>query len=611
MKSWFYNLKATVYSSFTSTVLLLLSIFISYSLHSQAWEPVGTGSGVNRFIHDISVDNNGKIYIGGVFTEVSGIATKYIATWDGTSWAPMGSEFNGRVRTIARDGSGNIYVGGDFSDGNMHYFAKWNGSAWVWLNGGDNSPRSPVHAIEFDASNNVYVGGTFGRLGKYNNIIKWNVNSNSYSELGNGTNAMVRALAKDASGNLYAGGDFTAADGNVVNHIAKWNGSSWSSLGNGVNGNVRSIVVDGSGNVYAGGDFTTASGTTVNRIAKWNGSFWSSLGTGMDGAVYTLAIDDNGALYAGGNFTTAGGTTVNRIAKWDGSTWSALDKGFNNTVEDIEISERNLYAVGNFDAVGSGGTSVPGLNRIAKWELSGSSSSSTSSSSTNNALSFDGTDDFVELGNSPFYKESFTVEGWIKPQQNTKDKTGAIFHAQFNERLTAIYAEVMSNGKIRFMVRNPPSNAGGAFIISNKNVLDGNWHHFAAVKGDDDKLYLYIDGELDGTSRGSIRDFPETTGHKLLLGTNWAGSTRYFKGEMDDIRFWDRARTKEEIQANKDKTLSGNEPGLVAYYNFNQGTADGDNTGTTILNDSKGTLNGTLKNFQLTGSTSNFTVGKN
>lgn len=233
----------------------------------------------------------------------------------------------------------------------------------------------------------------------------------------------------------------------------------------------------------------------------------------------------------------------------------------------------------------------------------------TSTSASNNALTFDGNDDFIELGNSQFYKESFTVEGWIKPQQNSKDKTGAIFHARFNVRFTAIYAEVMSNGKIRFFVRNPPHNAGGAFIIGNKNVLDGNWHHFAAVKGDDDKLRLYIDGELDGTSRGSIRDFPETTGHELLLGTNWAGSTRYFKGQMDEIRFWDRARTQEEIKRDMNKVLTGTQSGLVAYYNFNQGTANDDNNGMTTLNDSKGTLNGTLKNFQLNGSISNFSAG--
>ncbi|MFN5652960.1 MAG: beta strand repeat-containing protein, partial [Flavobacteriia bacterium] len=56
--------------------------------------------------------------------------------------------------------------------------------------------------------------------------------------------------------------------------------------------------------------------------------------------------------------------------------------------------------------------------------------------------------------------------------------------------------------------------------------------------------------------------------------------------------------------------LAGNEANLAAYYNFNQGVANGTNTGLTTLNGSTTPpYNGTLYNFALTGTTSNWVDG--
>ena len=57
-------------------------------------------------------------------------------------------------------------------------------------------------------------------------------------------------------------------------------------------------------------------------------------------------------------------------------------------------------------------------------------------------------------------------------------------------------------------------------------------------------------------------------------------------------------------------SLSGNEPGLLAYYDFNTGIAEGNNKDSTILYDrTPGGKNGTLLNFALTGTTSNWVKG--
>jgi len=79
---------------------------------------------------------------------------------------------------------------------------------------------------------------------------------------------------------------------------------------------------------------------------------------------------------------------------------------------------------------------------------------------------------------------------------------------------------------------------------------------------------------------------------------------------MDEVRIWNTARTQSEIQSSLNTELSGTETGLMAYYNFNQGTAGGTNTGITTLTDrTSNAKNGTLNGFALTGSTSNWVAG--
>ncbi|MDP4885902.1 MAG: hypothetical protein NWR14_05690, partial [Flavobacteriaceae bacterium] len=57
--------------------------------------------------------------------------------------------------------------------------------------------------------------------------------------------------------------------------------------------------------------------------------------------------------------------------------------------------------------------------------------------------------------------------------------------------------------------------------------------------------------------------------------------------------------------------LAGNETNLVAYYSFNQGVEDGNNTSISTLSNIQGTtaLNGTLTSFARTTANSNFTAG--
>jgi len=67
-----------------------------------------------------------------------------------------------------------------------------------------------------------------------------------------------------------------------------------------------------------------------------------------------------------------------------------------------------------------------------------------------------------------------------------------------------------------------------------------------------------------------------------FIGQDSATATtlnRTVAGQFDEIRFWNTARTDAELNANKFKSLTGTETGLVAYYNF-----DGQNTNDVTSN---------------------------
>src|SRR6185437_12328633 len=97
-----------------------------------------------------------------------------------------------------------------------------------------------------------------------------------------------------------------------------------------------------------------------------------------------------------------------------------------------------------------------------------------------------------------------------------------------------------------------------------------------------------------------------TTTNSVVIGGNTV--PEMFQGSMDEIRVWTRALCQGEIQNNMNGELTLPQTGLLAYYQFDEGVASGNNSAITTLTDVTGNgYDGTLNNFALTGTTSNWT----
>lgn len=210
----------------------------------------------------------------------------------------------------------------------------------------------------------------------------------------------------------------------------------------------------------------------------------------------------------------------------------------------------------------------------------------------NNALNFDGINDFVNCGNHPaFQSNTITMEAWIKAKpasgyRGIVTKQGA-------------YSLYLSNNILISHLYNVTDLSTGI------DVADDTWHHVALTLSGG-TVTVYLDGVVSATYFGyNVNDQTKN----LLIGEGAPNFGQAFNGSIDGVRIWNVARTQTQIQS----TMNSNTPsgtGLVAAYYFNQGSANDNNSSVTTLTDAtENNHNGTLNNFALNGTSSNWSSG--
>ncbi len=211
-----------------------------------------------------------------------------------------------------------------------------------------------------------------------------------------------------------------------------------------------------------------------------------------------------------------------------------------------------------------------------------------------NCINFDGVNDYINTNNSITSMSALTVEFWMRSDElSSTSPTRNLINFKENSTgndlfkvTNAWYFNVSSSSpNFNFNTSNP------SFPYNNK------WHHIAVTSSAATGTKFYQDGVVTDSSANYI-NFNGKTG-KWAIGP-WAPF--YNKGSMDELRIWKTARTKEQIQANMYGEIDGavNSSNLYLYYKFNE------TSGTSVNDWSNNGNTGTLKNFALSGTTSNW-----
>lgn len=224
--------------------------------------------------------------------------------------------------------------------------------------------------------------------------------------------------------------------------------------------------------------------------------------------------------------------------------------------------------------------------------------------SPGNALNFDGTNDFVSLPyNALQNTSSFTFECWVRPTGGSSYRA-LVSSRSAGSNTMGYIIYINPSGKWDFWTGNN-STSGWNYLSNVAPVVFNKWTHIAATY-DGTTMKFYVNGSLAGSSVASAA---MNTTDPIKIGAGDVGNDSFFfPGSIDEVRFWNVARTEAQIKSGMSTVLTpAINPTLVAYYGFDQGTAGGTNTSMANLTDgSSNLLNGTLKNFALTGSGSNF-----
>jgi hypothetical protein len=146
---------------------------------------------------------------------------------------------------------------------------------------------------------------------------------------------------------------------------------------------------------------------------------------------------------------------------------------------------------------------------------------------------------------------------------------------------------------------------GGLTTIATGFTLTPNIWTLLSLTINQNQLRFFVNGTQSfSTTTGSTVN--AASSGSFSIGSDDLGNQN-FSGLMEEFRFWNRTICPAAVAFRANCQLNTTEPGLIAYYPFNQGIAATSNlTVTSLLDATSNAFNATLNNFALTGTTSNW-----
>jgi len=244
----------------------------------------------------------------------------------------------------------------------------------------------------------------------------------------------------------------------------------------------------------------------------------------------------------------------------------------------------------------------------------------------NNALNFDGVDDYVDIADNPSLKfgtGNFSVSAWFKTNTTVRRTIVNKFdYAGDGVIEQGFLVDVLASGVVRFVIETNKSTVNNYRYIDGNTAVNNNvWHHVVAVRDGQNSIKLYIDGkEENGTlnSSGTVTTIDTATSFQIA-GESDRGSGQFpfsldFNGLIDEVRLYNRALSVDEIKNLFEETrrIYVNMPqndkftsGLVGMWSFNGRDVDLNQTSAEIRDASPNAVHGDL----MTGDRFSFVPG--
>ena len=239
------------------------------------------------------------------------------------------------------------------------------------------------------------------------------------------------------------------------------------------------------------------------------------------------------------------------------------------------------------------------------------------------SLSFDGSDDYVEIAANNVLNPTgdYTVAAWFKQEGENSNEVAGIN----NDYQSIITSRSVSGKTVHgyMMYLRSSTNAleywkgtndNSSFVKNETTSLSTwkangggdpgtpGWNYYVIRFNGSNQTDLFLDGALIKSITSELTMNLQNTSRPVRIGAGNTNNTPkyWFNGKIDDVAIWDEALTDAEISAlyNSGETLYAKEnygdysskDNLVAYY-----TMDSDNGAGTTLTDDEGNNDGSFE----------------
>jgi uncharacterized delta-60 repeat protein len=492
---------------------------------------LAVGTAFDNDIHAMILQPDGKIILGGEFTNYNGTTANRIirlnpdGSPDSTFLSGTGLS-NGTVYVIKTDISGNIMLGGSFTDlyngldVNRLLLLNPDGTIKPDFDMGNGPGSASVYSLVNSGDGAWYIGGSFSVFDSQNQgkLAKTDVNGIhdiGYLSAGVGFDNSVLKVLPLPNNKTIVFGNFSRFNGVAYSKIACIlpDGDldlTFNSAQAGANNTIKAATQQLDGKMIIGGSFTSYNNISCNRIARilpdgsLDGSFLS--GIGFNGQVLSVVIQSDQKILIAGNFTKYNGVTFGRIVRLmqdgtiDGSFNTAT--GANGTIDAILVqTDGKIILGGRFDMFNG-----IGYSKLVRLNTDGSIDSSFSV-----GIGFDKNVYALDLQSDGkiIVGGSFLNYNSVSKKRILRLNSDGSLDSTFNS------GTGFSNGDVRSILVQPDDRilAGGTF--------SGNYNGTASLR----LMRLSANGIFDTSFSVSLNSNLYTMGftadHKLLIGGNF------------------------------------------------------------------------------------------
>ncbi len=294
-----------------------------------------TGSGAGNTIQSIALQSDGKILIGGLFATYDGVLRNKIARLNAngsldTNFDP-GNGTALLVQTIAVQADGKILIGGLFTNmggTDVNNIARLNadGSIDPSFNMGTGA-NDYVADIKLQSDGKILIGGYFT---EYNGTPITNIarlNTDGTLDLsfdpGTGANELVNSITVLNNNKILIAGEFTEYNGTAISRIAKLETDGSLDIdfnpGSGADAYITSMAVQEDDKIVLAGQFTNFNGIPKNRLTRiypdGTQDLNFNIGSGANNAIFTCALQADSMILIGGLFTSYNGQNRKHLAR--------------------------------------------------------------------------------------------------------------------------------------------------------------------------------------------------------------------------------------------------------------------------------------------------------